>query len=728
MKKLFFAIFFSAVCSGMLSAGESPAVVKTVTAFGEGWKLTATDSSRVEIVEKLDAASFAGQSVVMDAKFCYKPSSGNGLVSIQAQYRDAAGKNQSVVLYRERTAGSRTLPFVRYAKNFTLPEKISDLRLTAWISGTPGELTIAGLRLIPASDAVVREVKTPGWTTKFTSLSFTDGLHAYTRNGKMIFRFDLLDDHKFIPAAAEKARGFVPFRPAEVRETAPGRKIRRNEVIEQLSIRSTPGQGEELFFAIGALRPLEKVSVSIGELKSADGKVLPASVFEPKIAELMNIYWGEYYRVIPKVQVPLKSVSITPECPRLYNLISKLPENTIPGIYKGCVTIEADGEKLDIPLTFEVLPFKLTAGKPYMFCYYHKADLEAFKWMRSYGANTVYLGDAYVRASLKDGEPVVDFSMSDKLIDCYRQSGMTHKMVYNPFHDGLASRALELAGETKGFRSVYPYGERHYIVPQGQYPAKSKAMYQKILKQVIDHAKEANYPDYYLHLMDEPGFQVDQTAETRKKWDYRSWYAKMEFQFSKEISPETEIFCTAYKLPIIDMLRPEINVGCVESSRISRNEAINFRETVHAWGQPYWGMEWPTWWDDFNRTRRSCGFLPADLKMDGFMIWVFYLPHTFDPDLEVDDFANGYHRTKYCYKDKEGNYLPTVAFEGVRAGANDWRYVETLRELIAELPENVRNEENGKLENILKSENIPLDKKRNYVIDRILALKKDRKL
>ena len=110
------------------------------------------------------------------------------------------------------------------------------------------------------------------------------------------------------------------------------------------------------------------------------------------------------------------------------------------------------------------------------------------------------------------------------------------------------------------------------------------------------------------------------------------------------------------------------------------------------------------------------------------MIWVFYLPHTFDPDLEVDDFANGYHRTKYCYKDKEGNYLPTVAFEGVRAGANDWRYVETLRELIAELPENVRNEENGKLENILKSENIPLDKKRNYVIDRILALKKDRKL
>ena len=69
MKKLFFAIFFSAVCSGMLSAGESPAVVKTVTAFGEGRKLTAVDSSRVEIVEKLDAASFAGQSVVMDAKF-----------------------------------------------------------------------------------------------------------------------------------------------------------------------------------------------------------------------------------------------------------------------------------------------------------------------------------------------------------------------------------------------------------------------------------------------------------------------------------------------------------------------------------------------------------------------------------------------------------------------------------------------------------------------------------
>jgi hypothetical protein len=221
--------------------------------------------------------------------------------------------------------------------------------------------------------------------------------------------------------------------------------------------------------------------------------------------------------------------------------------------------------------------------------------------------------------------------------------------------------------------------------------------------------------------MDEPSFPVDRTVDEENAWRYRGWFAKMEMKLAKEVNPKVRTFSTAYKLPTIEQLRPELDIGCAEISRISRDDAIKYRETVHKWGQPFWGMDWPAWWDDYVGTRRACGFLPADRQLETFMIWVFYSPDTFNPEFEVDDFGAGYQRTMYCYKDKDGNYCPSVVFEGVRAGSNDWRYVETLKEMLAKLPAEESRNESKLLADLLAS-NKGNDEKREWIIERILTL------
>jgi len=715
----------SAGAKWITEPANSPMVKKIETAFGPGLKINVKQRTTVRAFKNLDVKKFAGKKVVLDAKFRFKIAP-SGTASVHMEYNDASGKPVKVELRRHYYCGTDSLPWVRYAKQVTLPEKISNLKLVASMNNTNGELIVTGFRLLMEDEAAVENVKVPAnWRDKFDSRFFSDGLHAYSRNGKLIFRFDVLDDSVFSATAAEHQAGFVPFLPDEVREVAPGRKIRRKEVLKKLSVRSTPGQGQELFIAVGALRPLKDVTVKVSDLKSRDGKVLPASIFDPRQAELMNIIWGrDYYRTIPKVQIPIRSTAIEPGCPKLYNLISELPADAVPGVYEGTVTIAADGKKVELPLTFEVLPFVLAKGKPYMFCYYHKPVLESFKWMRKYGANSVYLGQAQAGvALLPDGDVKLNMDHCDALIDCYRKSGMTEKMVFNPFHDRLASRVLELLKIQGRYKRLIAYGEPHYVVPEGQYPQEAKELYKKIIGKVMEHTEKAGYPDYLLHLMDEPAFPVDRTIDENNAWRYRGWFAKMEYGLAKEVNPSVKTFSTAYKLPTIELLRPELDVGCAEISRISRDDAVKYRQTVHKWGQPFWGMDWPAWWDDYIGTRRACGFLPADRLLEAFMIWVFYTPDTFDPDFEIADFCYGYQRTMYCYKDKDGNYCPTVVFEGIRAGANDWRFVETLREILAKMPEKERIAEEKALENVLKSEKIPLQKKRDFVIDKILKFK-----
>lgn len=702
---------------------NSPLVSSVSTAFGDGIRISAEQRSTVRWVQPLDAGEYAGKKLVLEAKFRFKIAPNTGTATVHLEYTDADGKKNTVELRRHYYCGTESLPWVHYAKQFTLPENVSDLKLMAGFTNTYGELVVVDFRLFPEDAAEVRQVKVPDdWKNKYASHTFPGGLHAYSRDSKLIFNFEIWDDTVFEPLPNEERAGFVAFCPKEVREVAPGRKIHREEVLKELSVRSTPGQGQECFLAIGALRPLENVTVEIGELKSADGKVLPSTVFDPRQAELMNIIWGrDYYRIIPKVQVPVRPTAIHPDCPRLYNLISELPEDAAPGVYKGKVIITGDGQKVELPFTFEVLPFTLEKGKPYMFCYYHKPVLESFKWMRKYGANTVYLGQAGAKATLKeDGEVDLDMSQCDGLIDCYRNSGMTEIIIFNPFHDRLASRVLEMLQIQGRYEKIVAYGEPHYIVPEGEYPPEATELYKKVIGKVFEHTEQAGYPDYVLHLMDEPAFPVDRTIDETNKWRFRGWFCKMEMRLAKEVNPKIRTFSTAYKLPTIELLRPELDIGCAEISRISRDEAIKYRETVHNWGQPFWGADWPAWWDDYVGTRRACGFLPADRLLEAFIIWVFYAPMTFDLDFEVDDFCYGYQRTMYCYKDKEGNYCPSVVFEGVRAGANDWRYVETLREILPRLPEETRHEEEQALEDILKSETVPLDQKRDYVIDKIL--------
>ena len=719
------AIFHIVMAEPLLQDGKPILGAEaTETPYGKGIRFSSQEKITSSVRQALDMSKLAGKNVIVDGTMRFDDLTGDAFVSLE--YTKPDGEKVTFHLRKRSGAGTKTLPWVRCIREHRVPEGATDGYLLVGLSNASGSAEFANLHVLPDEPLSEEKVEILD-RSNFSKCIYPYGITAFRRNNKLIFRFELLDPTEFTPTEEESARGFVPFRPEEVREVAPGRKIHRDEVLSELKVKSTPGQGQELFVGVGVLRPFEKVKVEVGELKSEDGTVLPQSIFDLREAETMHIMWGrDYYRVLPRPQYPMREVPASPEFPRLFNLLSRLPKDAVPGVYRGTVVITADDQRMELPLTYEVLPFKLVVGKPFMFCYYHKPNIKCYEDMVDHGANSVYLGDAKVSAQMKDGELVMDYTIPDKHIECYHQSGMSKELVFNPFHDRLASRVLELLDLHKNYRMRKFYGEPHYFVPEGQYPPEAAVLYKKILAEMFAHMKEKNYPDYMLHLVDEPDFPVDIDVNDANEWRYRGWYLKMELGFAKEVNPKVRTFSTAYKLPTIEKLRPELDIGCAEIERISREAAINYRRTVHGWGQPFWGMDWPAWWDDYVRTRRACGFIPADSKLDAFMIWVYYEPHLHDPDYVGDDFHGGYQRSNYTYLDKDGNFLPTVVFEGIRAGSNDWRYTETLREMLAKMPSVDYWRETKLLDDILASQ-MSNDEKREWIIQRILLLLGDQK-
>ena len=80
-----------------------------------------------------------------------------------------------------------------------------------------------------------------------------------------------------------------------------------------------------------------------------------------------------------------------------------------------------------------------------------------------------------------------------------------------------------------------------------------KLILRDIFRQIDVHAKEAGWPYPFLYYpVDEP-----------KHIDAAGRWALLEMPILKEALPDAQIFCTAYKLPMIKLLQPWMGITAV---------------------------------------------------------------------------------------------------------------------------------------------------------------------
>ncbi len=481
------------------------------------------------------------------------------------------------------------------------------------------------------------------------------------------------------PTAAEKDRGFVVFRPDDPSALSPGSVPSRDEVVDSLEALAAPGQYEPVAFALHAVRPLKQVTVTVGALTGPGGAVIAAEAFDCRMGRYViqrTGYTNPEYHVVPKLLVPGAAAPGDPERPQLHWLTLHVPPDAVPGDYTAQVRIEADGVVLSLPLSVRVPALHLEEGRPWMLYFYNSDPRNAelyFRDMREHGMTSVILACAQAPLRREGDRVVVDFTSSDAFVEAYRKVGFTDPLVYNPFHDRLATHLLDLFGLADGFPAVVNYGETIRVFKKEQYPQSLHEVYRQVVRDIFAHAEGAHWPPTIYYPVDEPNDPAG----------WRMAASQLEYGLTREAVPEARTFCTVYSIPIMEMLDPLLDVrACPLTPMVVSPEALqSYMEYLQRAGGEIWGIDWPAMWDDFWQAREFAGLLPAKAGVTGMTAWTYYGPGPFED--EYSDLRGEYKRCLFVYLDDDGGLVPTTTWEGMRAGATDWRYVTTLELAIA---------------------------------------------
>ncbi len=453
-------------------------------------------------------------------------------------------------------------------------------------------------------------------------------------------------------------------------------------LISRAATFGTPGEIRDLFIGIHALRALKLNSVRISDLKSADGKVLPAS--SVGIYRVKNWIQGDgmgrylSYSVIPEVLLPFEGAELPSNTSASLMFQFNIPANAAPGIYSGTIAFSADGAEKKLPVSLRVLPFTLVRPAVPQMCYLaHVSDFgpdgtkaeEICLDFKKRGIEGMLVACQYGKGTLSlkkgpDGQPyIASFEKLDRALSGYRSAGMTGPFIIH-FSDRLE---VEVAKAMKW--EVPREHEAGGVNGAMNTPEFSRAV-QKVLADLKERCKGVNL---YIMCIDEPGGFIDR--QERALWECR--------EIQKAGLP-----ASVYQFgPFWKRLKDYCPIQIFSSASVpgqSRKELAD--EAKKAGVRPYaYGLHgsYEGAPGGMMPGRARSGYLAHEEGFVGQTLWLYSpgKPTSFDGVEQLSFFP----RLKYL--DLGGRLVPTLQWEGICAGIDDYAYMNTLDALLKKHPD-----------------------------------------
>lgn len=430
------------------------------------------------------------------------------------------------------------------------------------------------------------------------------------------------------------------------------------------------GEFEPLALDLFAVRELKGVSLSLSELVSTSGVVLPATVADP----FHVIPWYQYGLVDNYAHQPIMVTEtlmkdptlITPDPVKRRNKLNferaprdaatlqpvdipafesrelwvtyRIPPQAQPGFYAGAITIsDSQGPCATIPVKLRVPAWEL-APSPLLHGFYYTRGLpkkmdtieeeNAFflkmereiKDQAEHGCN-IFGSYVHARPLLSDPSPFASINLIDALQKKYGVKGTPYFCVVNAV---------------------------------GTMPESALPQVEENSRKMADWAKEHGRECYVFQGMDEAG------VETQKR-ELPGWAAVRKggsrmFVAGGDVDTATENLA----FPVVG--------GC-DSSLPKKGHIFGAR--ILSYAAPFTGSEMPL------RYRRYYGLNLLALGYDGALNWCY--GDTEENPNGWDEFIGGQWRnTTFAYAGMDGP-VDTVEYEGWREGIDDIRYAATLR-------------------------------------------------
>ncbi|MHC4983216.1 MAG: pectate lyase [Planctomycetota bacterium] len=474
------------------------------------------------------------------------------------------------------------------------------------------------------------------------------------------------------PTPAEKARGYFLFRRAEPGKIYPDSVPVREEITHRIAVQVTPGEVADFHFALHALRELE-VRVEVERFARA-----AETGWEPDVRHVhcwpQRTDWSSRtYRVIPELLVKRDSVSLKAGDTQQYYLTVEVPEDAEPGVYRSAVRV-LTGQEQSTPLTLElnVLPFSLETPPDMVFGLY--PDTGA--WPKSQAVRNLIMRKirrqgftmTLIYPLSQDEWTYEDARVSSSLVntiglmEAYKKAGLGGPFIMSvQGFDGML-RKMGVPG---------PCGER------GAFSEEAADAMRQVIRILKAAAVKHKWPEFIPHGVDEPrgGAKIARTI----------WLGKL-------VRAEgLDFYCTIWNPGPMD---PQINVRCVNMIDYgvfrSPGHAAGGRQAAKKAGDRFWCYGTGCY---VNGGVKQDGNIISNRYMGGTFLWRIGVSGSLtwtlmrvreDPYFDMD----GKRRepkeqcTVYPPVAPDVGFTPTLQWEGLRKGIDDYKYIYTLSQYI----------------------------------------------
>jgi hypothetical protein len=352
-----------------------------------------------------------------------------------------------------------------------------------------------------------------------------------------------------------------------------------------------------------------------------------------------------------------------------------VPEKAEPGLYRGTVTVGDDrGGEVRVPVRLRVLPIELRndPSKTWGMYYRHpvtkwsRADDEHSKahWLRQaelehqdlvqHGMHNVVLS-AWCRPADEEGRFEADWTELQKKLDLCEKYGFRGPYAVHINAGGIYRKYV---GESWGPHT------KDAKIPPPEYAEELAAM----TRFVESERKKHGWPEFLYYPVDEPGRHEESvelmriTLKAIRAAGAPTYVtAAPEHEQFQPLKPYVNVWCTQTFLPerqtvLADMAARDVQYWCYPNKSCGENDHTTVRGARMTYGYGFW---------------RS-GFV-------ALIPWI-YSSTTSDPM----NYLTGAAMDFLVRHEPDGTPMPVTLWEAFREGQDDYRYVYTLEQLIAE--------------------------------------------
>lgn len=491
---------------------------------------------------------------------------------------------------------------------------------------------------------------------------------------------------------------FAFFRVDSPRRTFDRYPPHATQLQDAFTLQATPGETALLFFGVYAGAETRDLAAKCGKFRAKGGPLSRTADLGcvPSLFRAHNWRRGfgrtGAYTHQPEVLFPLeKPQTISAGQTALLMAEFQVPENASSGVYEGEIEFSSGGERRSARISLKVLPFRLRRptpdkyefivhGGPYSAKGAPDRLVELFRFMKRRGFESALVACQYAPGMLElektpQGRMAIkSFKKLDDALAAYRAAGMTGTLFVH-FSD-----KLEVAiAKALGIDLPDAVGEQTNMVAEMETPA-FKAAAAEVLALVAERCR--GIPFAVLGY-DEPNV------------DARVPRAKWEIERIEEAGIASALYCSANawkkvpsKIAIASVFPGSVPCGELAKGVAARGGRLYLYAYEGSYGYAFGGVH--DSWGGLMPSRFTLGLSEFLTPVStGHTAWLFGTGGTVSPD---DEAAPKGWATLTRY-DAQGRLLRTLQLEGECLGVDDYAYMNTLRELLAEKKGHSRHEE-----------------------------------